>query len=225
MQNPATRTGTQRRVRRKDARPGELLEAALELFVEKGYAATRVDEVAARAGVSKGTLFLYFPSKEDLFKAVVRKSIAGRFSEWQLELDSFEGDTEALLRRCYAVWWERIGSTRASGITKLMVSEARNFPALARFYHQEVTEPGTALVRKILERGIARGEVRPLDLQTGVYLVLAPMLFLMLWQNSMASPVPAAMAPVPAAPDASLPFRPEAYLEAQIENLLRGLRP
>ena len=212
-------SGGQRRARRKEARPAELLEAALALFVEKGYAATRVEEVAARAGVSKGTLFLYFPSKEALFKAVVRENIAGRFGEWQLELDSFEGDTEALLRRCYAVWWQCIGSTRAAGITKLMFSEARNFPALALFYHQEVTEPGTALVRRILERGIARGEIRALDLDTGVYLVLAPILFLTLWQNSMAPCLPGAEDPAP------LRFSPEAYLAAQAENLLLGLVP
>ena len=75
-----------RRERRKEARPGELLDAALDLFVEKGYAATRVEEVAARAGVSKGTLFLYFPSKEELFKAVVRENIVGRFAEWRNEI-------------------------------------------------------------------------------------------------------------------------------------------
>lgn len=90
--------------RRKQARPGELLEAALALFVEKGFAATRVDEVAARAGVSKGTLFLYFSTKEDLLKAVVREVIAGRFAEWGRELDSFEGSTEELLRYCMQVW-------------------------------------------------------------------------------------------------------------------------
>ncbi len=216
----------QRRARRKNARPGELLAAALDLFVEKGYAATRVEEVAARAGVSKGTLFLYFPSKEELFKAVVRENIAGRFAEWQRELDSFEGDSEALLRRCYTVWWERIGSTKAAGITKLMCSEARNFPALAHFYHQEVMQPGTALVRCILERGIARGEIRPLDLDTGVYLVLSPMMFLMFWQNTMAGCLPARMDDTCETPPcASMPFSPEAYLEAQIDNLLRGLRP
>ena len=90
----ADATEPQRRSRRKNARPGELLAAALDLFVEKGYAATRVEEVASRAGVSKGTLFLYFASKEELFKAVVRENIAGRFAEWQLELDVFEGDSE-----------------------------------------------------------------------------------------------------------------------------------
>ena len=75
--------GQVRRERRKEARPGELLDAALDLFVEKGFAATRAEEVAVRAGVSKGTLFLYFPSKEELFKAVVRENISGRFAEWE----------------------------------------------------------------------------------------------------------------------------------------------
>ncbi|MET1114220.1 MAG: TetR/AcrR family transcriptional regulator [Comamonas sp.] len=226
QKSPPPPAGAQRRARRKNARPGELLEAALDLFVAKGYAATRVEEVAARAGVSKGTLFLYYPSKEELFKAVVRESIAGRFGEWQLELDNFEGDSVALLRRCYAVWWQRIGSTKAAGITKLMFSEARNFPALARFYHQEVTEPGTALGRRILERGIARGEIRDLDLNTGIYLVLAPMMFLMLWQNSMASCLPGACGTADTAPsNAPLRFSPEAYLAAQAENLLLGLVP
>jgi len=225
LESSPEHAGAQRRLRRKNARPGELLEAALDLFVEKGYAATRVEEVAARAGVSKGTLFLYFPSKEELFKAVVRENIAGRFAEWQLELDSFDGDSAALLRRCYAVWWERIGSTKASGITKLMCSEARNFPALARFYDQEVMQPGTALVRCILERGIARGEIRALDLDTGVYLVLAPMMFLMFWQNTMACLPAAGGLGADADASASTPLCPEAYLEAQVDNLLRGLRP
>ncbi|MDP3310750.1 MAG: helix-turn-helix domain-containing protein, partial [Polaromonas sp.] len=80
-----------KRERRKDARPGELLDAALDLFVEKGFAATRAEEVAARAGVSKGTLFLYFQSKEELFKAVIRENISGRFKEWNEEFETFEG--------------------------------------------------------------------------------------------------------------------------------------
>ena len=99
-----------KRERRKEARPGELLDAALELFVEKGFAATRSEEVAARAGVSKGTLFLYFPSKEELFKAVVRENISGRFKEWNDEFESFEGDSADMLRYCMKVWWDRIRS-------------------------------------------------------------------------------------------------------------------
>src|SRR4051794_4496193 len=104
-----------RRERRKEARPGELLEAALDLFVEKGFAATRAEEVALRAGVSKGTLFLYFPSKEELFKAVVRDNISGRFQEWNQEFELFEGNSADMLRYCMKVWWERLGATRASG--------------------------------------------------------------------------------------------------------------
>ena len=118
--NPLTNEAAPKRSRRKEARPGELLEAALDLFVEKGFAATRVDDVAARAGVSKGTLFLYFPSKEELFKAVVRESIVGRFGEWSQELAQFQGSTADMLRYSFTTWWERIGSTRAWNIAARM---------------------------------------------------------------------------------------------------------
>src|SRR5438309_11662992 len=152
-----------KRERRKEARPGELLDAALDLFVEKGFAATRAEEVAARAGVSKGTLFLYFPSKEELFKAVVRENITGRFAEWNEEFQTFEGTTADMVRYCMRVWWERIGATRASGITKLIISEARNFPDIAAFYSKEVIEPGTALMHRILKRGVDSGEFHIAD--------------------------------------------------------------
>ena len=209
---PSSAAASTKRERRKEARPGELLEAALDLFVEKGFAATRVDEVAARAGVSKGTLFLYFPSKEELFKAVVRENLAGRFTEWSAELETFVGDTSDVLRYCYQVWWERIGNTKASGITKLMLSEAQNFPEITRFYQQEVILPGQALIRRILERGIARGEFRPVNLDYAVYLVLAPLIFLMMWKHSVGACVPDALG-----------LNPEQYIEAQIDNLLQGL--
>lgn len=167
-----------RRERRKDARPGELLDAALALFVEKGYAATRVEEVAKRAGVSKGTLFLYFPSKEELFKAVVRKNISGRFAEWDAEINAFAGSSHEMLHYCLHSWWERIGATQASGIPKLMMSEGHNFPELAQFYQHEVIAPGSALIERVLRRGVERGEFRPMDMRYGVLMVLAPLLFL-----------------------------------------------
>jgi len=174
-----------KRERRKEARPGELLDAALDLFVEKGFAATRAEEVAARAGVSKGTLFLYFQSKEELFKAVVRENISGRFTEWNAEFDAFEGDSAAMLTYCMNTWWERVGATKASGITKLMMSEAKNFPDLADFYQHEVIQPGQTLIRRILQRGMDRGEFRPLDLDYAVYSVIAPMIYLVLAKHSM----------------------------------------
>jgi AcrR family transcriptional regulator len=200
-----------KRSRRKQERPGELLEAALDLFVEKGYAATRVDEVAARAGVSKGTLFLYFASKEELFKAVVRHSIAGRFGEWSEELDNYCAPSTDLLRYCFKSWWERIGNTKASGITKLMLSEAGNFPELSQFYHHEVVLPGHDLIRRILQRGVERGEFRPMELDLAVHCVVAPMMFLMIWKHSLGGCLPHG------------DFDPERFLEAQIEYLLHGI--
>ena len=198
--------------RRKDARPAELLDAALNLFVEKGFAATRVEEVAKLAGVSKGTLFLYFSSKEELFKAVVRENISGRFAEWNAEFASFEGSSADMLRYCLTSWWQRIGSTRAAGITKLMLCEGHNFPELANFYEQEVTIPGNALIQRVLQLGVDRGEFRPMDMKYGVYTVLAPMLFLAMWKHS-----PGACC------DPKAQLVPEDYLALQIQTLLSGL--
>ena len=201
-----------KRERRKGARPGELLDAALDLFVEKGFAATRSEEVAARAGVSKGTLFLYFPSKEELFKAVVRENLSGRFSEWNEEFDAFEGSTADMVRHCMRVWWDRVGATRASGITKLMISEARNFPELAAFYHQEVIRPSNELIRRILQRGIDRGEFRPMDVDYTVFSIVAPMVFLIMMKHSLGACAPQDYA-----------LDPERYVQAQVEALLHGL--
>ena len=174
-----------KRERRKEARPGELLDAARDLFVDKGFAATRAEEVAARAGVSKGTLFLYFPSKEELFKAVVRENISGRFAEWNQEFDTFEGSTGDMVRHCFQIWWARIGATRASGITKLIISEARNFPDIAAFYHQEVIQPGETLIRKIIQRGIASGEFEIEDPDYAMFSIIAPMIYLVMMKHSL----------------------------------------
>jgi AcrR family transcriptional regulator len=216
---PATKPSADRgedaqakRERRKEARPGELLDAALDLFVEKGFAATRSEEVAARAGVSKGTLFLYFPTKEELFKAVVRENISGRFAEWNEEFEAFQGSTADMVRYCMKVWWERIGATRASGMTKLIISEARNFPELAAFYQQEVIRPGTELVRRILQRGIARGEFRTVDVDYAIYTIVAPMIFLIMMKHSLGVCTPQ-----------EYPLDAERYIACQVDALLHGL--
>lgn len=201
-----------KRERRKEARPGELLEAALTLFVEKGFAATRVEEVAQLAGVSKGTLFLYFSTKEELFKAVVRQNISGRFVEWGQELLQYDGTSASLLRYCMVSWWERVGSTRVSGIPKLMMSEGSNFPELAAFYTQEVIAPGEALIRKIFERGMASGEFKTVDLQHATYLVLGPLLFLTM----------ARKCPGPWGQESST-LEPLAYINLHVDTLLGGL--
>lgn len=198
--------------RRKEARPAELLAAALELFVEKGFAATRAEEVAKRAGVSKGTLFLYFASKEELFKAVVRANFSARYAEWGQQFEQYQGSSADMLRQCVATWWQHVGSTQVAGISKLMMSEAGNFPELAAFYQQEVIEPGSALVRRVLQRGVDSGEFRPIDLQYGVYAVLAPLLYLAHWRHSFG------MCCKPAEQ-----LDPHKYMSVQIDNILFGL--
>lgn len=209
---PDHSAGPVKRERRKEARPGELLDAALDLFVEKGFAATRAEEVAAMAGVSKGTLFLYFQSKEELLKAVVRQNISGRFSEWNAEFETFEGDSAAMLTYCMNIWWERVGSTKASGITKLMMSEAKNFPDIAAFYQQEVIEPGQVLIRRILQRGIDRGEFKPMDLDYAVFNVVAPMIYLMLAKHSSGVCV-----------RDSIALDPAKYIASQLQTILYGM--
>lgn len=204
--------GAVKRERRKEARPGELLDAALDLFVEKGFAATRVEEVAARAGVSKGTLFLYFQSKEELLKAVVRENISGRFKEWNEEFLTFEGNSAEMLAYCMNVWWDRVGATKASGITKLMMSEAKNFPEIAAFYQQEVIEPGQTLIRRIFQRGMDRGEFRAVDPDYAVYLVVAPMMFLILAQHTAGVCV-----------RSCFQLDPKKYIAAQLSAILYGL--
>jgi TetR/AcrR family transcriptional regulator len=201
-----------KRSRRKEARPGELLAAALELFVDKGFAATRAEEVAQRAGVSKGTLFLYFASKEELFKAVVRENLAGKFPEWNAEFENFKGSSTELLRHLMLMWWTRVGSTKASGITKLMMSEASNFPELAAFYQKEVITPGHDLIRRVLQRGMDSGEFRIIDPHYGVYTILAPMIFLMTWRHSLG-----------ACAGQTIRLVPEEYLATQINTILYGL--
>ena len=201
-----------RRERRKQARPRELVDAALDLFVEKGFAATRAEEVAARAGVSKGTLFLYFPSKEELFKAVIRDNIASHFPVWQQEMAQFQGSSADMLRLALVSWWERVGQTRASGVVKLVMSEAQNFPDIAAYYQREVIQPGSTLLREILARGVASGEFRPMDLDRTVYTLVAPMIFLMMWKHSIGACAPSA--PI---------GDPQQFIALQIDVLLHGL--
>ncbi|MDB5727341.1 MAG: TetR/AcrR family transcriptional regulator [Noviherbaspirillum sp.] len=196
--------------RRKDARPQELLAAALDLFVERGYAATRLDDVAARAGVSKGTLYLYFTNKEELFKAMVRENVLPAIGEAEGMVDAYEGSSARLLRDIALGWWERVGNTKLSGITKLIMAESGNFPEVAQFYHDEVISRGNAMVVRILERGIDRGEFRPIDVTPAMSVVIAPMLMLMMWKHSFSA-------------CAGGPIDAGRYLETFIDLILNGL--
>jgi len=180
--NDITTAAVPRR-RRKEARPQELTAAALALFVEKGFAATRLDEVAARAGVSKGTLYLYFDSKDALFKAVIQEGVVPAIAAGEALLEEHD-DPVVLLRAILFGWWERIGSTELGGVVKLMMSEARNFPEVAAYYDEAVIQRGLGLIRRAVSRGIARGVFRPVDLDSIGTLLIAPLLHLAVWRNS-----------------------------------------
>jgi AcrR family transcriptional regulator len=182
MESPPKK-GT-RWTRRKEARPQELLAAALDLFVERGYAATRLDDVAARAGVSKGTLYLYFENKEELFKAVVRENMLPLIGDAEQAVNSFEGASSDLFRYVVTNWMENIGNTKLSGITKLIMAESGNFPEVANFYYEEVISRNRRMLVRMLEKGMARGEFRQIDTAQAMNIVVAPIIMLMMWKHS-----------------------------------------
>lgn len=179
------RTKQPRWRRRKDERPAEIIAAALESFAERGFAATRLDDIAARAGVTRGTLYLYFPSKEELFKAVVRQSIVPIIARGEeMVARSPEPSAELLTQFLLSVPMAAAGSSM-SAIPKLVLAEARNFPDLARFYLDEVVRRGQRLLKGIIERGIARGEFRSVDKDHVFFSVMSPLLVAMLWKHSL----------------------------------------
>jgi AcrR family transcriptional regulator len=201
------------RQRRKEARPQELLDAALELFAEKGFAATRSEEVAARAGVSKGTLYLYYPSKEELLKAVIEQRLSSQIAAVAEQVANYPGSAEALMNEVLADWWIKVFDSPTSAVFKLIITEVRNFPEIAEFYVREVVEPGKQLVGRIVQRGIERGEFRQVDVPAVVLSLIFPMIMLCLHKHSVG-------ACVPLAPE----VEPHAFIRQHVQLVLRGLR-
>ena len=197
--------------RRKEARPDEILAAALTSFAARGFAATRLEDVAARAGISKGTLYLYFKSKEELFEAVVRTRLLPNLARIEALAASFEGPSAALLERLLLTIAGVVDS-EVGAIPKLVIAEAGNFPDLARFYLDEVVRRGLRLIGVILRRGIERGEFRPVDVDHAVFCVIAPLLIAALWKNSLE-------------PHDHAPLDAAALVRAHLDLLLRGLEP
>lgn len=197
--------------RRKEARPAELTAAALELFVEKGFATTRLDEIAARAGVSKGTLYLYFESKEELFKAVIREGMLPLLAEGEELVATMPGPASELFKAIVMRWWEMVGEGPIGGIPKLIFAEARNFPEIARFYAEEVIDRGKRLLAAVLQRGIDSGEFRPFNPDDLVHIVFSPLMMRVIWKHSLDC-CGVTIVPV------------DIYLREYLELTLRGLR-
>ena len=198
------------RQRRKEARPAELLSAALDLFVERGYTATKLDDVAARAGVAKGTLYLYFDSKEALFKAVIEQGIFPLLDEGEALLQQHKADARSLLQAMIVRWWQVLGETPLGGIPKLMIAEAGNFPDVATYYYDNVIVRGRELLRQALLRGIASGEFRKLDIESTIDVIMAPVMMLVIWRYSLA-------------PCGCGKQDPQSYMTTYLDILMSGL--
>lgn len=201
------------RQRRKEARPQELLDAALELFAEKGFAATRSEEVAARAGVAKGTLYLYYPSKEELLKAVIKQRLSNEIAAAAEVTERYTGSTEALMTEVLSAWWQRVFDSPTSAVFKLIIAEVRNFPEIAEYYVREVAEPGKQLVGRIVRRGIERGEFRAVNVPAAVLSIILPMIMLCLHKHSIGACVPM-----------SAEVDPHVFIGQHVELVLKGLR-
>jgi AcrR family transcriptional regulator len=204
-------TTTVSRKQRKEERPAQLLAAALDVFVERGFTAARLDEIAARAGVSKGTLYLYFDSKEALFKAMILDALSPLLAEGEALVAVGSDDPEQLLHDLVFGWWHIIGHSRAGGIPKLMMAEARNFPDIAQFYYDNVIARGRRLIVDTLELGMARGLFRQADAKMLCHVLFAPVLFAGIWQQSFALCEPLGM-------------DYDAYLRTHFDVFLNGLR-
>jgi AcrR family transcriptional regulator len=163
--------------RRKEDRPQEITEAALAAFAEKGYAATRVDEVARRAGVSKGLLYLYFKTKEDLFKAVIRSFVVPKIDELTAIIESSELTSEEFLRGPFLEFVKTLPGSPISILVRLMISEGPKHPDLLQFYWDNVVSRGLAALNVLLERGIENGEFRRCVVHELPHLFVMPVVF------------------------------------------------
>ena len=196
--------------RRKDTRPAELLDAALAVFAEKGFAAARMEDIAARAGAAKGTLYLYFPSKEAVFEALVRTLIVPNLDRAEALVRDHRGPVAPLLRQLIELLIAVVRDQRIVVLPRLLIGELYKFPELARFYRHNVVDRGMGLIADLHRRGVAAGEFRPQDSAAVARLVVAPVLMMAIWRAVFAQLEPE-------------PFDPAPVLQAHIETLLRGL--
>jgi AcrR family transcriptional regulator len=196
--------------RRKDARPTEILDAALAVFAEKGYAATRMDDIAQRAGVTKGTIYLYFQSKDAVFRSLVQESIGATIEGVAAAAANFEGSAADLLRMVL----RGVGAFARTGdrvvLPKIIIAEAGNFPALAEFYRHEVIDRGLGVLASVIARGIARGEFRAVVPEHAARLCIGPILVAVFWRTTFGR-------------FDTVPYDLDGLIETHIDVLLRGL--
>ncbi|MEM9693737.1 MAG: TetR/AcrR family transcriptional regulator [Myxococcota bacterium] len=183
----------ERRRRRKEARPGELVEAGFAEFAAHGFARTRLEDVARRAGVSRPTIYRYFDDKEDLFRATLQSKLPAAVGEVETMIDAYPGTTQSLLELLIDRMYDEQRRGDIAVIIRIIMSEGPQFPALVELYHREALSRFRRLLGRVLERGIARGEVRA-DLEPLLpMMVVSPAVMALLWQTTFAGVEPLAL--------------------------------
>jgi len=203
-------TSTPRWRRRKQARPQEILDAALACFAERGFAASRMDDIAERAGVTKGTIYLYFENKDAVFKALVRESIGAQLANVLENVRAYEGPSRELLRLILTALGQFARTSDRVVLPKILIAEAGNFPELVRFYREEIIDKGLSVMSGAIARGIERGEFRNVNPQHAARLCIAPILLAIFWRTTFAQF------------DAK-PYDYQGFVETHLDVLLRGL--
>ena len=184
MKKPSARPAANRanRAERAADRRQAIIEAAFETFIEQGYAATRLDDVAKRAGVAKGTIYLHFKDKQALFEELVRSAIVPLASRLMVPPPA-TGSIRAVLENFAGTFVREVTTTRRGALVRLVIAEGPRFPAVADFYYREVVSRGMAGMRALIELGIARGEIRESGLKDFPQIVVAPAMLAVIWQG------------------------------------------
>lgn len=180
-ENKAQKRGV--RAAQKEARPKEIVQAALTIFARDGFAGARLDDVADQVGISKGTIYLYFKNKEELFKACVQETVGAHLAATQEFAANFEGDTADLLREVVNSVSERLFQDGYRTILLLLISEGQRFPELVSFYFEEILSPGLKVLRGIIARGVERGEFRDTGLAKYPMLLMSPVMASVIWNH------------------------------------------
>jgi AcrR family transcriptional regulator len=201
------------RRRRKEARPGELLSAALEVFAEKGFAATRLDDVAARAGVSKGTVYLYFKNKEALFRAAIETALLPAMESVEALAAETDCPAPELLRRFMDSAWRVMGSPSLGNVPKLLVAEAGNFPEIVQWFDETFGRRAQTALAKLIDIGVARGEFRQVDSDIAARTFIATLFSYLIWQRAFAGITCDDLPP------------PERFFDEAVRILVYGLVP
>ncbi|MES2723205.1 MAG: TetR/AcrR family transcriptional regulator [Pseudomonadota bacterium] len=198
--------------RRKADRPDEIVAAAFEVFAEKGFAAARLDDIAARAGVSKGAIYLYFATKEDIFQAVVEQGVAPNLHNLAALAAANPQNFPDLVRAFVQVMAQVASTTPLGGIIKMVIGEARNFPELARVWHDRLIVPALGALSAAIAAAQARGEIRPGDPRHYAAGLISPLLVGVIWRETFT-------------PIGAEPFDLPALMEQHVETQLRGMVP